>query len=304
MTEREVFIREVPIEIGDGDGRTIDALLVPYGVRGTVADPPDFTPYEEEFVYGAFARQTKAPDRVKVWLNFEHEQGLRGIIGHGIALEERPDGLHGSFRVHPGPDGDKALAMIEEGILTAMSIEFAALKSKVANGVVQRLRAIVDKASLVMAGKEAYAGAGVLAVREAPDDDDDEPPPSEPVPEVARNEALDGVLSRIGYEPIMARAVVSTPWNGSASKYEDTDAYCAACIIDDNPAGEEKTQARCHLPVYEPNGDLNSNALKAAAGRLNQTQSPQKAAAARKLIRLYRQASMEPPESLRSLAAR
>lgn len=302
--DREILVREIPIEMAaGGDGRTIDARIVPYGVQATVADAPTYEPYTEEFVPGAFERQTRAADRVKVWLNFEHDQGLRGIVGHGIALEERADGLYGSFRVHPGSDGDKALQMIRERILTGMSVEFASLKSRVVGGVVQRLRAHVEKASLVMSGKEAYPGAAVLAVREAPDESDD-PKPPEPEPE--RNTEIDELLERVGYEPIKSRVVTRKAWDGATSKYEDADAYCSACLIDTNPAGEDKTQARCMLPVYEPNGELNENALPAAAGRLNQVgaSSADKAAAARKLMRLYGLAGMEMPPAVKMMASK
>jgi len=40
-------------------------------------------------------------------------------------------------------------------------------------------------------------------------------------------------------------------WDGAASKYRDTDAYCGACLIDLNAPGAEKTQANCKLPVKE-----------------------------------------------------
>ena len=154
----ELLVREFPVELAeDGDGRTLEARIVPYNTRARVADAPSFEPYEESFLPGAFERQTSAPDRLKIWLNFEHEQGLRGIVGHGIALEEREDALYGTFRVHDNTDGDKALGMVRQGLLTGLSIEFNPLKSKRVDGVVQRLRAHLDKVSLVRIG--AYSNA-------------------------------------------------------------------------------------------------------------------------------------------------
>jgi HK97 family phage prohead protease len=150
-----------------GDGRTIDACIVPYNAVALVADMPpmgDGRPYQELFLPGSFERQLRAPDRVKVWLNFEHEPGLRGIVGHGTALHDRDDGLHGTFRVHANADGDKALEMVNEGMLTRISIEFAALRTRTVEGVRQRMRAHLDRVSLCRAG--AYVGAEVLAVRE------------------------------------------------------------------------------------------------------------------------------------------
>lgn len=97
-------------------------------------------------------------------------------------------------------------------------------------------------------------------------------------------------------------------WDGSASNYSDADAYCKACLIDENPSGQDKTKQACKLPVYTPNGDLNRNAVHSAAavmagGMGGVSASPQsKKAAARKLIRLYGELKETPPDSLKKIA--
>lgn len=165
-TEPALFVRTFGAELQAGDGRTIEARIAPYNTPAQVADPPDYRPYQELFAPGAFERQLSAPDRMRIWLNFEHEQGLRGIVGHGMHLHDRSDGLHGDFRVMDNADGDKALQLVNEGLLTGLSLEFAALRSKVVDGVVHRLRAHIQAVSLCRF--PAYAGAEVLAVREEP----------------------------------------------------------------------------------------------------------------------------------------
>lgn len=160
---------ETAVTASEGDGRTIDARIVPYNVPATVVDLPpagDGMPYQEEFAPGAFERQLRAADRVKVWLNFEHEIGLRGIVGHGTALHDEEDGLYGTFRVHENADGDKALAMVRDGLTPSLSLEFLALRTRIVDGVARRLRVHLDRVSLVRSG--AYAGAEVLAVRMEP----------------------------------------------------------------------------------------------------------------------------------------
>lgn len=103
-------------------------------------------------------------------------------------------------------------------------------------------------------------------------------------------------------------AVTDTAWDGAASNYSDTNAYCAACLIDLNASGEKKTQDNCKLPVKEPNGDINKNALGAAAASLAgarggvQAPAAAKKAAAKKLLGYYREAKMEPPDSLKRIA--
>jgi hypothetical protein len=79
----------------------------------------------------------------------------------------------------------------------------------------------------------------------------------------------------------------------------DTNAYCSVCIVDLNPAGQDKIKANCYLPVRKtPGGPYNRNALRNAAARLPRTQIPMaaKRAAARKLVRLMREGGIEPGE--------
>lgn len=103
-------------------------------------------------------------------------------------------------------------------------------------------------------------------------------------------------------------AVVNTAWDGSASNYADADAYCKASLIDENPAGQDKVKSLCSLPVYEANGDLNANAVHAAAsalagGRGGVKASPaSKKAAAKKLVKLYGQLQEDAPPSIKSMA--
>lgn len=163
--ESQTLIREMPLEVAEsGDGRTLEARIVPYGETATICDPPEFVVEQERFAPGCADRQIRAAHRVKVWLTTLHEQGLRGIVGHGENLDEREDGLYATFRVHDNADGDKALQMVRDKLLPSMSVEFKALQSLRRNGIVERIRVHIDKVSLVPVG--AYASAEVLALRE------------------------------------------------------------------------------------------------------------------------------------------
>lgn len=99
------------------------------------------------------------------------------------------------------------------------------------------------------------------------------------------------------------------PWGQfSESDYKDAEAFCAACLIDLNPPGEKKKKSLCKLPVKEPNGTYNRNAIHAAAAALAGARGGVKAPpearrkAARKLLRLYREMEEEPRESLKRIA--
>lgn len=105
-------------------------------------------------------------------------------------------------------------------------------------------------------------------------------------------------------------AVTSKPWDGSASRWPDTASFCKSCLIDLNEAGKDKVQSNCKLPIREPNGDVNSNALGAAAaalagarGGLKGVPPAAKKAAARKLRAAYGEAKMDVPDSLKSMAS-
>lgn len=105
-------------------------------------------------------------------------------------------------------------------------------------------------------------------------------------------------------------SVVNKPWDGSASRWPDTTSYCKSCLIDLNEPGKDKVQSLCKLPIKEPNGDINSNALGAAAGALNGARNSLKGvpaaakkAAARKLRAAYGEAKMDVPDSLKNMAS-
>lgn len=100
-------------------------------------------------------------------------------------------------------------------------------------------------------------------------------------------------------------AVSDRAWSDiTQADYDTADQWCEACLIDQNEAGDGKVKSACSLPVYEPNGDLNRNAVHAAAARIDQVDAPQEAidAAKRELVRLYGELDEEPPESLKGTA--
>ena len=101
-------------------------------------------------------------------------------------------------------------------------------------------------------------------------------------------------------------AMTSGAWDGSPSRFSD-DEYGRSALV--CRAGDGSMKERCSMPVLEPDGTLNVNALGSAAGALAGARgglgglSPAlRAAAARKLVRYYNAAGKEPPPSLLALA--
>lgn len=295
MGDENVIRREFPAVLEPtGDGRTIDIRIVPYNTPARVSDGGQ--PYEEEWAPGVFDKQLNAASRVLV--NVEHEKGFGGVVGRGAQFRDAEDGFDASVRVLSGPDGDKALELVNEGVLTGVSLEAVPLKSeRTEAGVVRRVKARLINVALCRF--PAFADAQVLAVREEPAPD----PETEPVLEPAVAAHVDETLARIGYSPLVRNDIVERPWDDSTDRFED-DEYERSCLVD--RGGDVRAKARCSLPVLEPNGDLNLVAMRDAAKRLNQSTLgiDLKAQAARKLLRYYRQAGEEPASSLTNLAAR
>ncbi len=374
--------RAAPLELVDeeGDGRTLTGRVVPYNVVASVADPPTYQPYLESFAPGAFRSQLSAANRIDVLLNYEHRQGISDIVGRGVSLDERPDGLYGTFRMLSHADGDKALELYHAGVLRGLSTEFAVRKSKTVDGVVQRTDARIGNVALCrefgsgFAGpKASYPGAEVLAVRAistqaaaavlrgmiasatkygglepdplgklamrkvvkdlrtllakeegqtidvnelsavseaataAAETDVTGPAPATDAPVAAPkprtdHEDLMGRLAAVGVVPVLTRALTRAPWDGNPSRFTD-EQYQRSCLVDRDDGSPVKE--RCSLPVLEPNGDLNVNALGPAAaalagarGGMAGVSTAMKAAAARKLSRYYRMANMPSPASM------
>lgn len=165
-----VLIRSFAASLTPGDGRTADVRVVPYGERIVHDDGlggvPKGIPYTEEWVPGAFASQVKATGREReVQLKYGHDDGLRGVVGHGLVFRETNDGLYGSFRFLDHADGEKALLLVREGVITGLSLEARAKKSvRTHEGVIQRSRGHLYAVALT--NIPAYDGSRVLALRD------------------------------------------------------------------------------------------------------------------------------------------
>jgi HK97 family phage prohead protease len=301
----ETVVRTFEVPLAESwDGRTLETRIVPYNQPATVADPPHFDPYEEVWMPKVFQRQLSTPGRDKVLMNVEHEEGIRGVVGQSLELAERDDGLYGSFGIHENSDGDKALTMIRNGFFTGVSLDARLLSSRRVDGIVQRVRAHLTHVSLCR--WPAFADARVLALRTDNTDAGDEEPTPQPPPVLERSADVDERLAALGFEAVTRVATTEQAWDGSAARYTD-EQYRAATLF--CRPGDGPVKQRCSLPVLEPDGTLNVNALGAAAAALAGGRSPladvtraDKAAAARKLIRYYNQAGKEPPAGLRAIA--
>lgn len=164
--ERPFLVREFVATAVEVEGRTVDVRVVPFGEVARVADPPDFRPYDEEWLPGVFDHQINAANRIHA--KYGHSESIHNVVGHGVSLRQESDGYHASFKIHATPGGDTSLELIREGALPAVSLEARPVRSvRSSGGVVQRIKAHLRGLAFCQQG--AFAGAQVLAVREAPE---------------------------------------------------------------------------------------------------------------------------------------
>lgn len=98
------------------------------------------------------------------------------------------------------------------------------------------------------------------------------------------------------------------PWDGSASRWETAADYAKSCLINLN-TGDSKdwTKDNCKLPVKEPDGTVNKNAVHSAvaalAGGRGGVDAPPavKKSAARQLRRLYAAMKEDLPPSIKAM---
>lgn len=99
-------------------------------------------------------------------------------------------------------------------------------------------------------------------------------------------------------------AVSDTPWQPVEGNYTPQQ-WARACLIDTGD-GPTDSKARYRLPVMEPGGVVNRNGAHAAAARIREVEGVStelKAAAARKLVTIYRKDLAEdPPITLLNMA--
>jgi HK97 family phage prohead protease len=181
---------DAEVEVRDQSKRELDMRIVPWGVE------IDTTDGVESFERGAF--DDTDPTSVFLMGGLEHEAKIglgqtgqpiltRHPSGKSIALENRPDGQHATFRVARTAAGDEQLALAADGIVTGVSVEFARVaggtETTTTRGRRHNRHRKVNLRAVSLTYRPAYADARVTAVRseEEPVTDKETPqPPDEP----------------------------------------------------------------------------------------------------------------------------
>jgi len=151
----------------DGDGRTIQGIVVPYGQNARVSDGGPA--YQERFQRGAFSKylSEKPVDRFALRLLSQHD--AHKPLGRAVDMVETEAGLMGSFRVSDTAYGRDQLELVRDGVLGAFSVGFMPIKSKRDGSTTVRTEVALREVSLVTF--PAYEGAVVTGLRQlAPDE--------------------------------------------------------------------------------------------------------------------------------------
>lgn len=94
----------------DASARVIEGLALPYGKTASK--------FGQAFRFERGSLQWKDPSRVKLLRDHDYTQA----IGRAVSLTDTPAGLKVKFKVARGEDGDRALALAEDGVLDGMSV--------------------------------------------------------------------------------------------------------------------------------------------------------------------------------------
>ena len=151
----------------DGDGRTIQGIVVPYGQTAKVSDGGPA--YQERFQRGAFAKylSEKPVDRFALRLLSQHDANRP--LGRAVDMVETDAGLLGSFRVSDTAYGRDQLELVRDGVLGAFSVGFVPMQAKRDGSITVRTEVALREVSLVTF--PAYEGAVVTGMRQlAPDE--------------------------------------------------------------------------------------------------------------------------------------
>lgn len=158
-----VEIRESSVAGVNFAQRVIELIAVPYEEQAAI--PFHGEVWSEMFLRGAFDGLEKRPGRVRA--NREHDD--RRVIGKALRFwPSRQEGLVAEVRISQTALGDETLALADDDVLGA-SVGFAVRGSDQELDKRNRIRR-VKKAFLdhiAFTPTPAYAGAGVLAVRDA-----------------------------------------------------------------------------------------------------------------------------------------
>jgi hypothetical protein len=159
---------------GEGDGRTLEGLAIPFDIEIDVTDDGlDF--YTEVFRRGAFAKTITDRSRPVPLLDHHQRRTTRANLGRATSLVETDEGLQVEFHLTEGVQAaDEVLALVRDEAIGGLSIGFDPIQHREvrardrAPGAVWDLieRSEVALREVSICNYSAYPGARITAVRD------------------------------------------------------------------------------------------------------------------------------------------
>lgn len=170
VIQRHLELDDLTVE-RSGDGRTILARALTYGVPYEVTDDGGRTFYHEVWRSGVFRR------------SIDHRQGRFPVltmhdrrrlpVGATLGIEPNDSAFIFRAKISNTRDGDEALELVRDGVLTGISVGARPLNNRKIERGVERVEAALVEISLCTTGISQMADAMVLAVRAHVDGDGD-----------------------------------------------------------------------------------------------------------------------------------
>jgi hypothetical protein len=140
--------------------------MFPIGVRAHVVAHEDgqLVEYDEEFLPGCTVRMRQRSRPNWITLTIDHRQDMDSRLGTCVALDERRDGVYGTFELYDeGPPLARVRSILSKSH-TGLSIEFRDVVAPIIEGSTRKRRQIhVDAVSATPV--PVYETAGILAMR-------------------------------------------------------------------------------------------------------------------------------------------
>ena len=174
---KQMFVRAAEFQLrSDGDGRTLEGRIVPYGEVADIVELDESTSelvrYREQFLphsLAAVAQGFQARGGRFIPLLIDHTDNFDNMVGHCIDLRSEDDGAYGSFRLYEDERLMKVRSVLSESH-KGLSIMFKDIREpKLIDGVVSRVQ--VHVAHVAATPTPAYVGAGIASIRSNGSDD-------------------------------------------------------------------------------------------------------------------------------------
>lgn len=174
---KQTFIRAAEFQLrSDGDGRTLEGRIVPYGEVADIVEVDESTSelvrYREQFLphsLAAVAQGFQARGGRFIPLLIDHNDNFDNMVGHCIDLRSEDDGAYASFRLYDDERLMKIRSVLSESH-KGLSIQFKDIREpKLIEGVVSRVQ--VHVGHVAATPSPAYVGAGIASIRSNDSDD-------------------------------------------------------------------------------------------------------------------------------------